>query len=79
LCQTLGPKLVLDQRALVGDLPDQHALTPLEAEDRLLVPMVDAIQRAAELLEEIGWAAGRHFDAVMQLSQAGAKSRGTRV
>ena len=37
-------------------LPDQLRLTALEAEDRLPVPMLDAIQRAAGLLEEVGWA-----------------------
>ena len=36
-------------------LPDQLRLTALEAEDRLPLPMLDAIPRAADLLEEIGW------------------------
>ena len=36
-------------------LSDQLRLTALEAEDRLPLPMLDAIQRAADLLEELGW------------------------
>ena len=35
-------------------LPDQLRLAAFEAEDRLPLPMLDAIQRAAELLEEVG-------------------------
>jgi len=37
-------------------LPDQLRLTALEAVDRLPLPMLDAIQRAVDLLEELGWA-----------------------
>ena len=37
-------------------LPDQLRLAVLETEDRLPLPMLDAIQRAADLLEEVGWA-----------------------
>jgi len=37
-------------------LPDQLRLTALEAEDLLPLPMLEAIQRAADLLEEAGWA-----------------------
>ena len=37
-------------------LPDKLRLTAFEAEDRLPAPRLDAIQRAADLLEEIGWA-----------------------
>jgi hypothetical protein len=38
-------------------LPDQLRLAAFEAEDRLPLPMLDAIQRAADLLEEVEWAA----------------------
>ena len=41
-------------------LPDQLRLTALEAEDRLPLPMLHAIQRAADLLEEVGWAVQPH-------------------
>jgi hypothetical protein len=37
-----------------ASLPDQLRLAALEAEDRLSLPMLDAIQRAADLLEEMG-------------------------
>ena len=39
-----------------ASLPDQLRLAVFEAEDRLPVPLLDAIQRAADLLEELGWA-----------------------
>jgi hypothetical protein len=43
-------------RCATLSLPDQLRLTALEAEDRLPLPMLDAIQRAKDLLEEVGWA-----------------------
>lgn len=39
-------------------LPDQLRLAAGAAEDRLPLPMVDAIQRAADLLEQIGCGGG---------------------
>jgi len=39
-----------------ASLPDMLRLTALEAEGRFPVPMLDAIQQAADLLEEVGWA-----------------------
>ena len=35
-------------------LPDQPSVAALDPQDRLPLPMVDAIQRAADLLEEVG-------------------------